>query len=107
MADTILKARLQQLCDTEENWNRAITFVPKAGELVVYLPDDNHENPRLKLGDGHTPVKALAFIDASAIDLDNIVAKRVKGKLTFGMGEVFQYDGSEDVTVPVYMGQHI
>ena len=38
------------------------------------------------------------------IDLDNIIANRVKGKLTFGSDGAFVYDGSTDINVPVYTG---
>ena len=38
------------------------------------------------------------------IDMNNIVAQRVQHKLTFGESGVYQYDGSTDVTVPVYTG---
>lgn len=108
MADFILNARLQQLSDIEENWNKKVTFVPKAGELVIYLPDSNHDSARLKIGDGIKTVVNLSFIKSEnieGIDLNNIVAAKVAHKLIFGSG-TYQYDGSEDVVVPVYTGDH-
>ena len=36
--------------------------------------------------------------------LGTTVANKVAHKLTFGAGEAFVFDGSEDVTVPVYTG---
>ena len=35
--------------DTLENWNKATTFVPMAGELIVVKDEDNY---RVYIGDG-------------------------------------------------------
>lgn len=91
----------------EKNWAKIEDFIPGKGEPIVYNADENHPYPRLKFGDGiHLP-RDLPFVNngSEAIDLDNIVAKRVGHKLTFGAGETYQYDGSADVTVPVYTGK--
>lgn len=47
--------------DIESNWNRAVTFVPKQGEIVIYDVDDNHTYERFKIGDGKTLVGQLPF----------------------------------------------
>lgn len=48
--------------DTEANWNEVEdTFIPLAGEVIVYDVDDNNENVRLKVGDGSSPIGELPF----------------------------------------------
>lgn len=68
MGDSI-KSRIQLKNDTEENWNKAINFIPKKGELIIYnaesgenINDKARLFPRLKVGDGTTPVIDLPFI---------------------------------------------
>ena len=107
MAENTIKSRIQLKNDTEANWNKATNFIPKPGELIIYSTDNTYSFCRLKVGDGLTTVPNLPFIDAGTlggIDIDNIVAKQTAHKLTFGAGGVYQFDGSADVTVPVYTG---
>lgn len=47
--------------DVEERWNMALTFIPKAGEIIVYDVDSTHLYPRFKVGDGVTSVVDLPF----------------------------------------------
>ena len=47
--------------DIETNWNRAETFVPKQGEIIIYDIDDNHAYERFKIGDGVTTAINLPF----------------------------------------------
>ena len=47
--------------DIESNWIKAVNFIPKNAELIVYDPDDNYSYPRIKIGDGVTPVNELPF----------------------------------------------
>ena len=58
MANKILKTRVQNKHDTSTNWAKATSFVPLAGEIIVY--DDLK---RIKVGDGQTAVTALSFLD--------------------------------------------
>lgn len=53
--------RLVQKHDLEVNWNKAINFIPKLGELIIYDVDETHELPRVKIGDGATPINDLPF----------------------------------------------
>lgn len=108
-----IKSRIQLKNDTEANWNKAGPkdgsqgFIPLRGELIIYSADETHPFFRLKVGDGETNVVNLPFIDAgtlSGVEINNIEAKKLQHKLIFGAGEVYQFDGSEDVTVPVYTG---
>ena len=61
MANTV-KARIQLKCDTEENWNKAIHFIPLKGEIIIYSADDSHPFPRLKTGDGITSIIDLPLL---------------------------------------------
>ena len=72
MADKILSARTIQIHDTEANWLKAVSFVPRQGELVIYDIDANHSVERFKIGDGTTLVNDLPFvIDKSIKDFFN------------------------------------
>lgn len=102
MAVKTMQTRIQQKTDIEANWNQS-DLVPFVGELIVYAPDENHAASRLKIGDGVTTVSNLPFISMDGIDLNNITAAKVAHKLIFGDG-TYEYDGSEQVTVPVYDG---
>lgn len=107
MADKTVKTRIQLKNDTEAHWNLATHFVPLKGEPIIYSTDEAHPFFRIKIGDGINTVIDLPFIDASTIngvDINNIEAKKLQHTLTFGAGQEYSFDGSEDVTVPVYTG---
>lgn len=65
MAEKELKARIVHKHDTEANWNKAINFIPKESEFIVYDMDDTHNYFRLKIGDGVTDVINLPFYGGS------------------------------------------
>ena len=78
-----MATRISQLHKTEAGWIETQeslqaqnkTFVPEAGELIIYDPDTNYPYARLKIGDGVTPLQDLPyFIDATTIE--NILSKR-------------------------------
>ena len=60
--EKIINGRLQQKHDIEANWLKAINFIPKAGEIIVYDKDENNNRIRLKVGDGVTKVHELDFV---------------------------------------------
>ena len=72
----LMKKQITLKHDLSVNWAKAINFVPKIDELILY--DGVMENgtyvelPRLKLGDGVTKLKDLPFLDSesSKKDLD-------------------------------------
>ena len=113
MASNTIKTRIQLKCDTEENWNKSAlvkdggtkeegtgtTFIPKKGEVIIYEADDTHPFSRLKVGDGIHSAPQLPFSGSGT-------AEKVNHTLTFGNG-TYVYDGSADVTVPVYTGTSI
>ena len=56
-----MHARIVNIHDVEENWNKAATFIPRAGEIVVYDVDEKYMFPRFKIGEGKTTVVDLPF----------------------------------------------
>ena len=77
--EKMMNARLQQKHDIEANWIKAVNFIPKAGEIIIYdaetaesaLPDGRTEPisyPRVKYGDGVSYVENLPFSFELATD---------------------------------------
>lgn len=109
MSKGTVHARIQLKNDTESNWNKS-SFVPLPGEVIIYNEDGTHPFFRIKIGNGVLTVPELPFIDAatiSGVSINNITAARLNHTLTFGAGQAFTFDGSQDVTVPVYLGNII
>ena len=68
MANVTVKTRIVNKHDTTANWNSRSTFIPKAGEIIIYT--DTH---KVKVGDGTSTISALPFIDN--VDLSNYVTE--------------------------------
>ena len=62
MAEKNVQARIQHKHDTEANWNKALNFIPKIGEIIVYDIDDNCNYSRFKIGDGVRTINDLEFL---------------------------------------------
>ena len=62
-----MKARVCNLHKTEAEWAKLNTWVPEAGELIVYDPDAKHSYARIKMGDGVKPLRDLDFFIDSAV----------------------------------------
>lgn len=62
MANKELNARIITKHDKEENWNKATSFIPKLGEIVVYEQDNISSVSRIKIGNGIDRIKDLSFI---------------------------------------------
>lgn len=60
--EKLITGRFIMKHDTETNWQKAVNFAPKRGEVIIYEADETHESPRLKIGDGVTKVNDLAFV---------------------------------------------
>ena len=60
---TRIKTKIITCHDTEENWNKATTFIPKSGEVIVYSPDSTYAYSRITIGDGTTTIANLPFIN--------------------------------------------
>lgn len=59
--EKIINSRQQQKHDIEANWEKAINFIPKEGEIIIYDIDENYDYPRIKIGNGQTNVNNLPF----------------------------------------------
>ena len=46
--------------DTEENWKKAINFIPKKDEVIIY---DYKDTSRIKIGDGVSKINDLKFAE--------------------------------------------
>lgn len=74
MAEKLLQTRIQLKHDIEANWDKAIAFKPKAGEIIIYDVDTNHNLPRLKVGNGNTIVKNLPFVgELTTADVESLI----------------------------------
>lgn len=63
MAEKNISSRIIHRHDIEANWLKAVNFIPKQGELIVYDIDSTHDYERIKIGDGATVVSSLPFIN--------------------------------------------
>ena len=63
MAEKNISSRIIHKHDIEANWLKAVNFIPKQGELIVYDIDSTHDYERMKIGDGATVVSSLPFIN--------------------------------------------
>ena len=61
MANTQIKTRIIHKHDTAANWELAVNFIPKQGEIIIYDKDSTYNYERFKIGDGATLVSALPF----------------------------------------------
>ena len=66
MSEKMFNTRIQHKHDVEANWLKAINFTPKAGELIVYDPDENFNYARTKIGDGLRSVNDLPFVQVQS-----------------------------------------
>lgn len=64
-----INSRIIHKHDVESNWNRAATFVPKQGEIIIYDIDANNTVERFKVGDGKTTVIDLPFYLEHEVDM--------------------------------------
>jgi hypothetical protein len=57
-----MNSRIQHKYDIAENWSKAVNFIPKAGEIIVYSDGiDGVGVPAIKIGDGQHVVSELEF----------------------------------------------
>ena len=87
MAEKNIKTRIIHKHDTETNWNKATTFIPKAAELIIYDPDTTHLYPRAKVGDGKTVVSNLPFISIAESELTALLNKKAKSTAGDGVAD--------------------
>ena len=75
------KTRVVNKYDTLENWNKAVNFIPLSGEIIVYAADEEHENIRIKIGDGVNGVNDLEFVNEHITndEIDAICGQSLEG----------------------------
>ena len=60
-----LNARIITKHDTQANWDKAINFIPKKGEIIIYEQDNlsfASSVPRIKIGDGEKTISSLSYL---------------------------------------------
>lgn len=72
-----LNARIVHKHDTEEHWLEAENFKPLKGEIIIYDADNEHENIRVKIGDGERTVNQLPFITIGSEEIIHGDAKEL------------------------------
>ena len=60
MERKIYNGRFVPKGDTEENWNKAVNYIPDTFTILVYTYEN--ESPKVKMGDGVNKVKDLPFL---------------------------------------------
>ena len=68
MAEKQFNGRIIQKHDSEANWEKATSFIPKAGEIIIYDTDETHYYCRIKIGDGSTLINNLPFSTEEEIE---------------------------------------
>jgi hypothetical protein len=67
-----MKKQITLKHDLTANWLKAVNFIPKLDELILYdgvLEDGVYvELPRLKRGDGKTKLNDLPFLDSISVN---------------------------------------
>lgn len=89
--------------DTEANWNKATSFIPKQGEIIIYDIDTTHTYERMKIGDGKTAVTALPFYEEEfhnsvSSSIETIIAKLPGDAITDA-----KIDEICEMTLPTYL----
>lgn len=67
MSQKTLNTRIINKHATEADWIKAVNFIPKQAELIVYDIDETHNIERFKIGDGINNVNDLPFANNSTI----------------------------------------
>jgi hypothetical protein len=58
------------------------------GEVIVYINDNTHDYPRMKIGDGITTLNSLYFLDAGSINgYSNFIVKYANQSLRPAVGD--------------------
>ena len=86
-----INARMQMKTDTALNWSKAINFIPKKGEIIIYEADSDYGYERMKIGDGSTKVNDLPFATGAKDwnQNDSTASDYIKNR-PFYTGEVVQ-----------------
>lgn len=104
-----INARMQMKTDTALNWSKAINFIPKKGEIIIYEADSDHGYERMKIGDGSTKVNDLPFVigakdwnqnDSTASDyIKNRPCYRTTGRISLLNNAEFNFNENNGIFV--------
>lgn len=61
MVEKVINGRIVNKHDVEANWIKAVNFIPRQGEIIVYDVDENYNYERFKIGNGTNVVSTLPF----------------------------------------------
>lgn len=89
-----LNTRLVHTHDTAANWDLCTTFIPKAGELIVYDIDEVYTYERFKIGDGFTTITDLPFTTDAVIR--SLFTIDQSNTITLDSGRVTRYNVNEE-----------
>lgn len=67
----MIKSNAVVKVDSEENWNKAINYVPDTFTILVYTYDN--ESPKVKIGDGIHKVKELPFLANRQVEEETLM----------------------------------
>lgn len=56
--------------DKEQNWQKA-SFIPKKDEVIIYDADEEHELPRIKVGNGKDTINDLSFAGERKFEVED------------------------------------
>jgi hypothetical protein len=120
MANKEYVGRMTQKHDIEANWKKAINFIPKQAEIIVYdveydakghtleLPEGRdvpYAYERFKIGDGITKVNLLPFATPDTVEV--IKAGSGKDAVTIGGSEpAYDSEWSEYTADPIALGNY-
>ena len=113
-----VNTRIQLKRDTTANWDRAVGFIPLAGEVIIYEDYEiktytTQENgrtvtktvniPNIKIGTGNAYVQDLAFVDEKTRDLlmEHVINQDIHttlGEKVFWNNKINVDDAEEQIT---------
>lgn len=67
----MIKSNAVVKVDTEENWNKAVNYIPDTFTILVYTYENN--SPKVKIGDGIHKVKDLPFLADRKVEEETLV----------------------------------
>jgi len=67
----MIKSNAVVKVDSEENWNKAVNYIPDTFTILVYTYEDN--SPKVKIGDGVHKVKELPFLANRQVEEETLV----------------------------------
>ena len=67
----MIKSNAVVKVDSEENWNKAVNYIPDTFTIIVYTYENN--SPKVKIGDGIHKVKELPFLANRQVEEETLM----------------------------------